>query len=86
MYRIGQSKFSLNGEEYNLYSNAEPHHLHGGKVGFNKKIWKIADIKKTSQSIKVELTFQSKHLEENYPGNLNCKTIYELNNLSLIHI
>ena len=78
--RIGQSKFTLNGKEYNLYSNTKPDHLHGGEVGFNKKIWKIADIKKTSQSIKVELTYQSKHLEENYPGNLNCKTIYELNN------
>ena len=78
--RIGQSKFTLNGKEYNLYSNTEPDHLHGGEVGFNKKIWKIADIKKSSQSIKVELTYQSKHLEENYPGNLNCKTIYELNN------
>ena len=59
--RIGQSKFTLNGKEYNLYSNTEPDHLHGGEVGFNKKIWKIADIKKTSQSIKVELTYQSKH-------------------------
>ena len=78
--RIGQSKFTLNGKEYNLYSNTEPDHLHGGEEGFNKKIWKIADIKKTSQSIKVELTYHSKHLEENYPGNLNCKTIYELNN------
>ena len=78
--RIGQSKFTLNGQEYNLYSNTKPDHLHGGEIGFNKKIWRIADIKKTSESIKVELTYQSKHLEENYPGNLNCKTIYELNN------
>ena len=66
--------------EYKLYSNEKNNHLHGGKEGFNKKIWKIVDIKKTSESIKVELTYQSKHLEENYPGNLNCKTIYELNN------
>ena len=78
--RIGQSKFTLNGQEYNLYSNTEPDHLHGGKEGFNKKIWKITDIQKTSESIKVELTYRSVHLEENYPGNLDCKTIYELNN------
>ena len=78
--RIGQSKFTLNGEEYNLYSNTEPDHLHGGKEGFNKKIWQIADINKKSDSINVELTYYSNHLEENYPGNLDCKTIYELNN------
>ena len=33
--RIGQSKFTLNGKEYNLYSNTKPDHLHGGEVGFN---------------------------------------------------
>ena len=66
MWILGEAGTALNGNEYNLYSNTEPDHLHGGEVGFNKKIWKIADIKKTSQSIKVELTYQSKHLEENY--------------------
>ena len=78
--RIGQSKFTLNGKDYNLYPNTEPDHLHGGKEGFNKKIWQIADINKKSDSINVELTYYSNHLEENYPGNLDCKTIYELNN------
>ncbi len=78
--RIGGSKFILNEREYNLYSNTPPDHLHGGKEGFNKKIWKIDEIYKTSDNIKVILTYKSKHLEENYPGNLDCKTVYELNN------
>ena len=78
--RIGQSKFTLNGIEYNLYSNDSENHLHGGKEGFNKKIWQLADVSKKSDSIKVELTYYSNHLEENYPGNLDCKAIYELNN------
>ena len=78
--RIGKSKFTLNGEEYKLYSNTSPDHLHGGKEGFNKKIWKIEDINKSEKSIKVTLTYHSKHLEENYPGNLDCTTTYELNN------
>ena len=78
--RIGKSKFKLNGEEYKLYSNTSPDHLHGGKEGFNKKIWKIEDINKSEKSIKVTLTYHSKHLEENYPGNLDCTTTYELNN------
>ncbi len=84
--RIDQSKFTLNGQEYKLYSNEKNNHLHGGKEGFNKKIWKIVDINKTSESIKVELSYFSKHLEENYPGNLDCKTIYELNNRNEIII
>ena len=47
--RIGKSKFTLNGEEYKLYSNTSPDHLHGGKEGFNKKIWKIEDINKSEK-------------------------------------
>ena len=78
--RIGNSKFNLNNKEYNLFSNTPPHHLHGGKEGFNKKIWKIDEIKKDNNSIKCILSYFSKDMEENYPGNLNCKTVYELNN------
>ena len=78
--RIGNSKFNLNNKEYNLFSNNPPHHLHGGREGFNKKIWKIDEIKKDNNSIKCILSYFSKDMEENYPGNLNCKTVYELNN------
>ena len=78
--RIEESKFMLNGKEYNLYANVPPNHLHGGKEGFNKKIWKLDDIKKEKNFIRCTLSYLSKNLEENYPGNLSCKTIYELNN------
>ena len=39
----GQSeaiKFSLDGHEYTLAVNNGPNSLHGGKVGFDKKVWK----------------------------------------------
>ncbi len=77
--RIEDSKFILNNTEFNLYSNTPPDHLHGGKEGFNKKIWKIEDIKKENNFVRCTMSYFSKHLEENYPGNLSCKVIYELN-------
>ena len=77
--RIGKSKFNLNNKEYQLYPNTPPDHLHGGKEGFNKKIWKLDDIKKEKNYVRCTLKYLSSHLEENYPGNLECKTIYELN-------
>ncbi len=77
--RISNSKFMLNNVEYDLYSNTPPDHLHGGKSGFNKKIWKIEDLKKEKDLIRCTLSYLSKNLEENYPGNLLCKTIYEFN-------
>ena len=78
--RIGSSRFSINNIEYQLYPNTPPDHLHGGKVGFNKKIWKIENILQTNNSIKCILKYLSKDMEENYPGNLDCTVIYELNN------
>ena len=78
--RIGSSKFSIDNNEYQLYSNVAPNHLHGGKVGFNKKIWKIEDIKESKDSIKCIMKYFSQDMEENYPGNLDCTVTYELNN------
>ena len=78
--RIGSSKFNINNNEYKLYSNIPPNHLHGGRVGFNKKIWWIENINETSNFVKCTLKYLSPDKEENYPGNLDCTVNYELNN------
>ena len=78
--RIGSSKFNIDNKEYQLYPNTPPDHLHGGKVGFNKKIWKIENTEETKHSIKCVMKYLSYDMEENYPGNLECKTKYILNN------
>ena len=78
--RIGSSKFSIDNNEYQLYSNVAPNHLHGGKVGFNKKIWKIENIEEQTDSIKCIMKYLSQDMEENYHGNLDCTVTYELNN------
>ena len=44
--RIGSSKFNIDSKEFNLFSNTPPNHLHGGKIGFNKKIWEIENPKR----------------------------------------
>ena len=80
--RIGSSKFNIDNNEYQLYPNVTPNHLHGGKVGFNKKIWKIENINETEHSIKCILKYLSHDMEENYPGNLDCTVTYELNNIN----
>ncbi len=78
--RISNASFILNKKKYTLYKNIPRHHLHGGKEGFNKKIWKIEEINKKNNSLECVMTYKSKNLEENYPGNLNCKAIYSFNN------
>ena len=44
--RISNSSFYLNKKKYILYNNDKNNHLHGGKEGFNKKVWDIIDLKK----------------------------------------
>ena len=37
--RIANATFTLDGKQYKLNANNAPHHLHGGKKGWDKVIW-----------------------------------------------
>jgi len=78
--RISNARFKINSNEFILFKNDGEHHLHGGKKGFNKKVWKITKIIKNSNELSCELKYLSKNLDEGYPGNLDCTAIYSLNN------
>lgn len=71
--RIAYGKFSLNGKNYQLSINNGNNSLHGGKVGFNKKIFDY-EVKEE----KLILSYLSKDGEEGYPANLFIKVIYYL--------
>ena len=69
--RIGEGKLTIGGKQYNLYCNDRGNHLHGGKVGFNKKIW---DHKIEGDTL--VLSIVSPDGEENYPGTLEVEVRY----------
>lgn len=76
--RIGDGKFTLEGKEYTLAKNNNGvAHLHGGKVGFDKKVW-TATPKMTKSGPTLTLTYLSQDGEEGYPGNLKVKVVYTL--------
>ena len=79
--RIGAGKFTLDGKTYQLATNNEPGgipcHLHGGKVGFDKVLWKGEPVRKPGAR-GVALTYTSKDGEEGYPGTLQVKVTYWL--------
>ena len=83
--RIAKGKFKLNGEEYKLAVNNGPNALHGGKVGFDKKIWNASRVSR-SNGVGLELTYTSPDGEEGYPGNLKCKVTYVLTNANALEI
>lgn len=74
--RIAKGRFTLDGKEYKLFTNNGPNTLHGGKNGFQAVVWTA----KQTDEHTLELTYLSKDMEENFPGNLNVKVIYTLTN------
>ena len=74
--QIKDAKFSLNGKEYQLSANCGNNNLHGGNVGFDKRIWNAEVIEGNQSSIKMTLT--SKDLEEGYPGNVAVSVLFTL--------
>jgi len=73
--RIAGGKFTLDGKEYKLFVNNGPNSLHGGKVGFDKKVWDSKPIK-TKNGVGLDLRYVSKDGEEGYPGTLSVHVIY----------
>jgi len=71
--RTKGAEFELNGKRYSLYKNDGNNHLHGGKIGFDSRIW-------TGEIVDggVRFTYLSPDGEEGYPGNLSVAITYTL--------
>jgi aldose 1-epimerase len=76
--RIAKGQFSLDGRQYSLFINNGPNSLHGGKVGFNRKVWKAEPVG-LAHGAAVKFTYISEDGEEGYPGTLTVRVTYELN-------
>ncbi|HOP96055.1 MAG TPA: aldose epimerase family protein [Verrucomicrobiota bacterium] len=75
--RIGDAKFTLDGQTYTLAPNNNGNSLHGGNKGFDKVVWNAKPVQ-TPNGPGLELTYLSKDGEEGFPGNLNVKALYTL--------
>jgi aldose 1-epimerase len=75
--RIGGGQFSIDGKTYTLPKNDGDNTLHGGIVGFNKKVWKAREIA-AKDGAALELLYLSADGEEGFPGNLSVKVVFTL--------
>ena len=71
--RIGGAEFELHGNVYRLEKNDGENQLHGGREGFDKKIWRMA-----AQGDSLLCWRSSPDGEENYPGNLKVQVLFTL--------
>jgi len=83
--RIAKGSMVIDGKTYQMAINNGPNHLHGGKVGFDKRLFD-AEIFQNEHQAGIKFTYLSPDLEENYPGNLKVTCKYSLNNLNELNI
>ncbi len=77
--RISSDTVIIDGQPYKLSAREGGYHLHGGSVGFNKKIFAAEPFQKAGKS-GISLRYTSPHLEEGFPGELELEVIYTLDN------
>ncbi|CAL9763974.1 unnamed protein product [Musa acuminata subsp. burmannicoides] len=75
--RIKEGKFTLNGLDYSLHINNPPNSLHGGKIGFDKVLWEVAEYN-NDEFPSITFKYHSKDGEEGYPGDLSVIAKYSL--------
>lgn len=72
--RIGKGRFTLEGKTYQLTINNGENHLHGGTIGFNKKLW-TTDL---FDGHSLKMTLVSPDGDQGYPGTLTLTVNYTL--------
>ncbi len=83
--RLANGTFTLDGKTYHVPTNDGPNSLHGGKQGFDSKVWDAKEIS-GADGPALELHYLSPDGEEGFPGNLNVTVRYSLDNKNGLHI
>ena len=83
--RIANAAFTLEGTSYALAPNDRPHHLHGGRWGWDKVVWSATPVD-TPDGPALELTYVSEDGEEGYPGTVTARTVYTLTNADELRV
>ncbi len=76
--RIANGAFTLDGKQYHIPTNDHGNALHGGTLGFDRKVWSA---QKTADG--VELTLVSPDGDMGFPGQLTAHVRYTLEAKSL---
>ncbi|WP_010133966.1 aldose epimerase family protein [Ochrovirga pacifica] len=85
--QIKDAAFQLEGKKFQLAANCGDNNLHGGTVGFDKKVWSATAIEE-KDAVGVTFSLESKDLEEGFPGNLTASVTFllkETNELSIAY-
>lgn len=77
--RIGHGTFTLDGKTYHVSINDRGNSLHGGKIGFNKRVW-TAKIIRNAPVPTLQMEYTSPNGQEGFPGTVKVRVLYSLTN------
>ena len=83
--RIAKGRFTLDGTTYHVPVNNGVNSLHGGKRGFDKRLWAATPMHPAG-GVGLDLRYVSKDGEEGYPGTLATRVVYTLTNDNALKI
>lgn len=75
--RIARGRFPLDGQDVQLVTNDGRNHLHGGRVGFDKVVWKAEPFSRDGAR-GIVLAHRSPDGDQGYPGTLDARVTYTL--------
>ena len=77
--RIANGTFSLDGHTYHIPRTEGTNALHGGRLGFDRHIWRVEATTTTADGASVTLMRVSPDGEEGFPGTLVAHVTFGLN-------
>ena len=83
--RIAKGRFSLNGETYSLFINNGPNTLHGGKEGFDKRLFDTETCEGENKDA-VTFSYVSPDMEEGFPGEMKLSVTFAWNSENILSI
>lgn len=74
--RIAGGEFTLDGTTFHLDINRPPNTLHGGLYGFDRQVWRVADVVDGASEAVITFALHSPDGDMGFPGNVEATTTY----------
>ncbi len=76
--RIAGAQFTLDGTTYRLDANNHGNTLHGGSVGFDRRVWDVLDVQDEHDEATVVFGLVSEDGDMGFPGTVRATTTYRV--------
>ena len=83
--RIAEGKFTIDGKDYQVTTNAGKHHIHGGKTNFTYQNWSGESFQE-NEAVGVRFQLSSPDGQEGYPGTVQATVEYSWNDNNELRI